>query len=76
MNKNYEITTRADIAEALFAVDSSLHITLHRKWYRIGNNFLNNISAVEREDGSGKRFNVTGYNSQNKKQTFFVEVVD
>ena len=72
MNKTYEIKTRADIAEALFAVNS----TLHRKWYRIGNNFLNNISAVEREDGSGKRFNVTGYNSQGKKQTFFVEVVD
>ncbi len=76
MNKNYEITTRASIVEALFAVDSSLHVTLNRKWYRIGNNFLYNISAVEREDGSGKRFNVTAYNSQDEKQTFYVEVLD
>ena len=76
MNKSYEITTRANIVEALFAVDSSLHITLHRKWYRIGNNFFYNICAVEREDGSGKRFNVTAYDSQDEKRTFYVEILD
>jgi hypothetical protein len=70
MNKNsYSITTRADLVDALFTVDRN-------QWYRIGNNFLRNILSVESEDGSVKRFNVTGYDSQDKKQTFFVEVVD
>jgi len=70
MNKNlYSITTRQDLVDALFTFDRN-------QWYQVGNNFLYNILSVEREDGSGKKFNVTGYNSQDKKQTFFVEVVD
>jgi len=70
MNKNlYSITTRQNLVDALFTFDRD-------QWYRIGNDFLHNILSVEREDGSGKRFNVTGYDCHDKKQTFFVEVVD
>jgi len=70
MNKNlFSITTRQNLVDALFTIDRN-------QWCRVGNNFLYNILSVESEDGSGKRFNVTGYDSQGKKQTFFVEVVD
>jgi len=70
MNKNfYSITTRQDLVDALFTIDRN-------QWCQVGNNFLHNILSVESADGSVKRFNVTGYDSQDKKQTFFVEVVD
>ena len=70
MNKNFHsITTRQNLVDALFTIDRN-------QWYRVGNNFLYNILSVESADGSVKRFNVTGYDSQDKKQTFFVEVVD
>jgi hypothetical protein len=34
------------------------------------------VLAVEHEDGSGKRFNVTGYTASGEKATVFVTTVD
>ncbi len=34
------------------------------------------VTAIEHEDGSGKRFTVTGYTNDGKKATVFCETID
>jgi len=63
-------TTKAQIARALFAMCAT------DGFIRIGNIDFNGVSSVEREDGSGKRFNVTGYNLCGQMQTVYCETAD
>lgn len=44
-------------------------------WLALDNTSVK-ICSIEREDGSGKRFNVTGYNLDREKVTIFVETWD
>lgn len=62
MNK----TTKIHLSNALF-----LGATL-----RIGNQRLVKVLSVQHEDGSGKRFNVEGFNAYGMRVTMFVTTTD
>lgn len=70
MNKNYTKVTKHELARALFAMNAT------DAMIRIGHIDFWGILSVEREDGSGKRYNVTGYNLYGVKLTVFCETID
>ena len=68
---NHDITiTKNQLANALFAT------SLLGGSIRIKNIDLKGVLSIEREDGSGSSFNVTGYDLSNKKVTVHVRTID
>jgi hypothetical protein len=64
------IITKNQLANALFAT------SLLGGSIRIKNIDLKGVLSIEREDGSGSSFNVTGYDLSNKKVTVHVRTID
>lgn len=68
--KHDTIITKNQLANALFST------SLVGGSIRIKNIDLVGVLSVEREDGSGSSFNVTGYDLNGKKVTVHVRTID
>ena len=69
MNNN-SIITKNQLANALFST------SLVGGSIRIKNIDLKGVLSIEREDGSGSSFNITGYDINNKKVTVHIRTID
>lgn len=68
-------TSKYLLLSALFATDKKCYINLYPVDGRGHVVYMSHISSIEREDGSGYKFNVSGYENGVKK-TVFVHTTD
>lgn len=64
--------TRSQLADILFAPQSEITISTGR----FGHDRDYVVRSVEREDGSGRKFNLYVYNGSEGDNAFFVRIID